>query len=85
LPAWAHSLEFMVHWLRGTVLLRESIAASIAFSIVSTAFNLFAMRRGALIVGPGSRSIWSDLMETPRLIVAFVATMTGVYRPSPRR
>ena len=31
----------------------RSIAVSAAFTALSTAFNLFAMRRGALVVGPG--------------------------------
>lgn len=74
LPLVAHSLEFVVHWLRGTAVLGPSILASVLFTIVSTMFNLFAMRHGALIVGRERRSLLSDLAEMPRLIVMFVTT-----------
>jgi len=47
LPAIAHSCEFVVHWLRGTPRLATSIGWSVALSIVTTSFNMFAMRRGA--------------------------------------
>jgi hypothetical protein len=72
LPAVAHSLELVVHAWRGTVVLGPSIAASIAFTALSTTFNLFAMRRGVLIVGDGGRSLCSDLSRLPRLIVDFL-------------
>lgn len=73
LPALAHSLEFVVHTLRGTPELAASMTASIAFTMLSTAFNLFAMRRGALIVGEGTRTLLGDLRAMPRLVVLFVA------------
>jgi hypothetical protein len=41
-------------------------------TMVTTSFNLFAMRRGALIVGEGAHSLLADLRRLPRLIVAFV-------------
>jgi hypothetical protein len=43
----------------------------VAFTVLSTGFNLFAMRRGALVVGPGCGSLADDLRRTPRLIGAF--------------
>ena len=51
LPLLAHTLEFIVHWWRGTANLGLSITVSLCFTAVSTSFNLFAMRRGVLIVG----------------------------------
>lgn len=72
LPALGHSAEFLVHWLRGTPYLSASLAASVAFTVLTTAFNLFAMRRGALIVGKGSRPLWHDLIRMPALIAAFL-------------
>src|SRR5262249_45581327 len=75
LPASTHLLEFVVHWLRGTVRLADSIALSIAFPALSTAFNLFVMRRGALVVGADSQSIWSDLRRMPLLTAAFVVVI----------
>lgn len=73
LPVVAHSLEFIVHSWRGTPNLATGMAASIAFTCVSTAFNLFAMRRGALIIGDGRQSLLQDLRAMPRLVVLFVA------------
>jgi hypothetical protein len=71
-PGIAHVLEFLVHWARGTPELAASIGASIVFTVLSTSFNLFAMRRGALVVGQGSDSLVADLRRMPRLIVSFL-------------
>jgi hypothetical protein len=71
LPIANHSLEFAVHWLRGTRNLATSIGASVILTAFSTLFNLFVMRRGALIVGEGRSSLVSDLAQMPRLIGAF--------------
>ena len=72
LPLIGHSLEFGVHWTRGTPRLGESLAASVLLTAVSTAFNLFAMRRGVLIVGEGSRSLVNDLLTMPTVMAAFL-------------
>lgn len=72
LPAVGHGFEYLVHLQAGTPRLGASIAASIAFSVITTSFNLFAMRRGALIVGQGRQSFVADLARLPALIVAFV-------------
>ncbi len=80
LPAVAHSLELAVHWLRGTPALTTSIAVSVGFTVVSTAFNLFAMRHGVLIVGAGKRTVREDLAAMPRLLVLFVADLARTAR-----
>jgi len=67
LPVVAHTVEALVHWLRGTARLVDSMAASIGFSVLSTAFNLFAMRRGILIVGDEGGSLRHDLAQMPGL------------------
>lgn len=72
LPLCNHSLEFLVHWSRGTPKLARSIIASVCFTIISTTFNLYAMRKGALVVGDDSRSLWWDMKQMPRLILAFI-------------
>lgn len=72
LPALAHSLELLVHWWRGTPELAASILVSVAFTALSTSFNLFAMRRGVLVVGADGRSLWQDLRAMPGLVAAFV-------------
>ena len=71
-PVVNHSLEFGVHWLRGTQRLIPSIAASVVFTAVSTLFNLYAMLRGALIVGAGRGSLLQDLRRTPALLGDFL-------------
>jgi hypothetical protein len=81
LPTVGHGLEFLVHWLRGTPNLSASIGVSILFTAFSTSFNLFAMRRGALIVGDGSGSLLHDFRRMPALIAAFVL---GMVRPLKR-
>jgi hypothetical protein len=75
LPTVSHSLELAVHWLRGTPELAASIAASVALTIVSTSFNLFAMRRGVLVVGKGGRTLLDDLRAMPRMVGLFVTTL----------
>ncbi len=72
LPAVCHSLELLVHWSSGTERLAASIAASAAFTAVSTAFHLFAMRQGVFVVGEEGRPLQEDLKRVPRLMVGFV-------------
>ena len=76
-PLVSHAIEFAVHWLRGTPHLRSSIAASVVFTIVSTLFNLHAMREGVLVVGEGSSSLRADLRRLPRVIFSFVIPQRG--------
>jgi hypothetical protein len=71
-PLVNHSLEFGVHWLRGTQKLMPSIAASVVFTMLSTLFNLYAMRRGALLVGTGRGSLLEDLRRSPALLWNFL-------------
>jgi hypothetical protein len=72
LPLLAHSLEFVVHWLRGTPKLGLSIGTSVIFTAVSTAFNLYAMRRGILVTTANSKSLRDDLSQIPPLLLAFL-------------
>jgi hypothetical protein len=72
LPLLAHSLEFLVHWLRGTPKLGLSIGTSVIFTGISTAFNLYAMRRGILTTTGSSKSLRHDLSQVPRLLLDFI-------------
>jgi hypothetical protein len=74
LPLLAHSLEFIVHWLRGTPKLALSIGTSVIFTGLSTAFNLYAMRRGVLTTSGKSTSLRHDLGQIPVLLVEFALT-----------
>lgn len=71
-PAFAHLIEFCLHSLRGTPNLRNSILASVAFSIVSVLFNLHIMRAGAMVVGKEARSFGEDMRMMPRLVLSFL-------------
>ena len=71
----AHAVEFALHARAGTPRLALSMAGSFALSLLTTAFNVFAMRRGAFIVGPGRRSFGTDLMALPSLIGAFARSL----------
>ena len=51
LPAYSHLIEFSLHTLNGDQNKNKSILISIVFSITSALFNLFAMRRGARVIG----------------------------------
>ena len=73
IPLVSHSLEYLVHWLRGTAALNASIAASIAFTVVSYCFQFFIMRQDVLIVGPGSGSLMSDLARLPGTVLGILA------------
>lgn len=68
----AHLTEFFVHAWAGTPILGWSVAASVAFSLVTTRFSLFAMRSGVLTVGHGSGTLSQDLRAMPRVVVAFL-------------
>lgn len=70
-PAFAHLIEFCLHSLRGTPNLRNSILASVAFSILSVLFNLHIMRAGAMTIGKDSRSFGEDMRMMPRLVLSF--------------
>jgi hypothetical protein len=86
IPATGHLAEYGVHRLAGTVRLGESIAVSVAFSVVTTAFNLFAMRRGALIVGDGQQPLADDVRRMPALIVDVLRTVfTGGFHAFARQ
>lgn len=81
LPLVSHGVELMVHWRRGTDALAASIAASVLWTVLSTAFNLHLMRHGVMIVGDGSPSLRDDLRALPRLARRFVSS-TPHLRPT---
>lgn len=72
IPFCGHVMEFLIHWARGTQNLSGSIIASVVFTIISTLFNWYAMRNGALVVGDGGRTLASDMARMPRLILGFI-------------
>ncbi|MGO9240255.1 MAG: hypothetical protein ACLQBJ_05545 [Bryobacteraceae bacterium] len=74
-PAVSHSIEFTIHYTRGTPVLARSILTSICFTQISNLFNLYAMRRGALIVGAEARPLGEDMKRVPALIGGFLLVL----------
>ncbi len=72
LPLVSHGIEVAVHLARGTPELLVSILASASLTVLSTSFNVFAMRRGALITGEGSQPLHRDLLRMPSLFASFL-------------
>jgi len=79
-PVVSDSLDFFLHWQQGTPEFGRSVAVSLALTIVSTAFNYFAMRRGALLVGEQRRTLLEDLATLPLLFAAFLITVLRQIR-----
>lgn len=75
LPVANHSIELLVHWIRGTQNLYSSILASVALTAISTLFNFYLMRRGAMIVGVGRGSLGTDMARMPKLTLDFITLL----------
>lgn len=75
LPLSSHVLEFFVHYLRHTPHLKASIISSMSFTVISTLFNVYAMRRGTMVVGKNAASIGQDMRAMPRVIGGFLAVI----------
>ncbi|WP_031495649.1 hypothetical protein [Bryobacter aggregatus] len=82
LPLLNHSIEFLVHYTRGTPKLMTSILASVCFTVIAMLFNAYAMRRGAMIIGKEGRPLWRDLLDMPRLIWGFLLWILRIQRSS---
>ena len=85
LPGVSHSLELILHWLRGTPNLRLSILASVCFTGMTTVFNWYAMRRGVLLVGEGHGSFWDDLRRVPGILADLLRDAVRFTRRLPLR
>ncbi|MBZ2186940.1 MAG: hypothetical protein K7J46_19710 [Bryobacter sp.] len=72
LPLLQHAIEYAMHWARSTPRLNASIAVSYGFTILSTLFNLYSMRRGSLIVGEHGRPVMQDILAFPQLLAGFL-------------
>jgi hypothetical protein len=75
IPAVNHTLEYFMHYASGAKRIAAGVAASISLSVLSALFNLFAMRRGVLIVGDERASLIDDLRRMPRIVFDFLMTI----------
>jgi hypothetical protein len=78
LAAFSHFIEFVVQTMydnqNGVTGKGRAVAVSVVVSAISAVFNLFAMRRGALLVKDESQqSIWRDLSRMPWLALEFIS------------
>lgn len=78
LAAFSHFVEYGVQTVydnqTGVNGKGKAIAISVLVSAISAVFNLFAMRRGALLVRDESQqSIWRDLSRMPWLALEFIS------------
>ena len=70
IPAVTVALEAVVHWLAATPNLRAGLV-SLILSVLSSGFNWYSMRKGALLVGRKGDSFATDLARMPMLIGRF--------------
>jgi hypothetical protein len=65
--------------MSGTKKLATSIIVSVCFSMLSAVFNLFAMRRGAFIVGAERQSLVEDFRQLPRILFEFLTFVPRAF------
>lgn len=72
IPGALYGADYFAHVWTGMHNVRPAVGVATGLSVVSTLFNLFIMRRGAMVVGEGSQPLWRDLVRIPGLIVQFL-------------
>jgi hypothetical protein len=71
-PGLSHVVEALVHARARTPHLGRAVLGSVVVTVFSTCFDLFAMRRGAFVVGAGAGGLTDDLVRLPRLLGQFL-------------
>ena len=74
IPGVTMALEAVAHALASTPNLLAGLLVSLALSVLSSGFNWFSMRKGALLIGRDASSFRTDLSRMPMLIGRFVAS-----------
>ena len=85
LPVFGHIVEYITHYTQENYFQnvfaasennarQKAFAISVLISVLSSVFNLFAMRDGVLLVGAGeeTKSLWEDAKRIPALILEFM-------------
>lgn len=78
LAALSHLIEYgvlkVIDYFQGSDGSNRALLFSVTMSVISAVFNLFAMRRGILLVKDETKqSIWRDLGHMPWLFLEFIA------------
>lgn len=79
-PTILHAGEWLGHAWLGTPARNRGVLISVVLSIIAALFNLYAMRKGALIAGREGDSFLLDLARLPRLIGDFLAWPFSRFR-----
>jgi hypothetical protein len=66
--------DFTFHAALGTQVFRAGMISSAVFTVFSSAFNLYVMRRGTLLVGEEGNPFSQDLGAFTRLALMFVVS-----------
>jgi signal transduction histidine kinase len=74
IPLISLALDGLLHTLLRTPNLAAGMLISLLMSAISSLFNWYVMRRGALLMGRESHSFGADLRALPRLILGFLLT-----------
>ncbi len=72
IPSALYGFDYLAHVYTGMHNVRPAVTFATGLSVLSTLFNLFIMRRGAMVVGEDSQPLWRDLMRIPFLLVQFL-------------
>ncbi len=72
IPSALYGFDYLAHVYTGMHNVRPAVTFATGLSVLSTLFNLFIMRRGAMVVGEDSQPLWRDLMRIPVLLVQFL-------------
>ncbi|MCL4796717.1 MAG: hypothetical protein KJZ84_19290 [Bryobacteraceae bacterium] len=72
-PAILHTGEWFGHTWLGTPARNRGVLFSVILSIIAVLFNLYVMRKGALVAGRDGDPFGRDLLRLPGLIGGFIA------------
>ena len=72
IPSALYGFDYLAHIYTGMHHVRPAVTFATGLSVLSTLFNLFIMRRGAMVVGEGSQPLWRDLIRIPVLLLQFL-------------
>jgi hypothetical protein len=72
IPSALYGFDYFAHLWTGMHHVRPAVTFATGLSVLSTLFNLFIMRRGAMVVGKDSEPLRRDLIRIPVLLVQFL-------------